>query len=136
AYYNRGIARSDLGDNQGAIADYNSAIKINPKLLAAINNIGLIKYEQGDVEAAIKQWQEAVSIDNKAVEPLLALAVTLHTKGEKQQAITQAKQALTIDKQYADLAFLKKNLWGDRLLADTKKLLATSEMREFLAQKN
>jgi len=84
------------------------------------------------VEAAIKQWQEAVSIDNKAVEPLLALAVALHTKGEKQQAITKAKQALSIDKQYADLAFLKKNLWGDRLLADTKKLLATPEMQEFL----
>ncbi|MBD2433766.1 MULTISPECIES: hypothetical protein [Fischerella] len=55
---------------------------------------------------------------------------------EKQQAITKAKQALSIDKQYADLAFLKKNLWSDRLLADTKNLLATPEIREFLAKKN
>ncbi|MFM6578351.1 MAG: tetratricopeptide repeat-containing serine protease family protein [Dolichospermum sp.] len=30
-YYNRGIVRNDLGDKQGAIDDYNQAIKINPK---------------------------------------------------------------------------------------------------------
>ncbi|WP_337884014.1 hypothetical protein [Fischerella thermalis] len=29
---------------------------------------------------------------------------------------------------------LKKNLWSDRLLADAKKLLATPEIREFLAK--
>ncbi len=31
--------------------------------------------------------------------------------------------ALRIDKRFADVAFLKENLWGDRLLADTKKFL-------------
>lgn len=30
AYYNRRIARDNLGDKQGAIADYDQAIKINP----------------------------------------------------------------------------------------------------------
>ncbi|WP_130757268.1 hypothetical protein [Microcystis aeruginosa] len=28
AYINRGIAKSDLGDNQGAIADYNQAAQL------------------------------------------------------------------------------------------------------------
>ncbi|TRU85433.1 MAG: tetratricopeptide repeat protein, partial [Microcystis novacekii Mn_MB_F_20050700_S1D] len=30
AYYNRGVAKYNLGDNQGAIADYNQAIKLKP----------------------------------------------------------------------------------------------------------
>ncbi|MFQ4141201.1 tetratricopeptide repeat protein [Chlorogloeopsis sp. ULAP02] len=132
AYLNRGVAYYALGNLQLAIADSNSALKINPKLWIAISNISFIKYDQGDVEVAIKQWQAALAIDNKAVDPLLALAVALHTKGEREQALTKAKQALTIDKQYADLAFLKKNLWSDRLLADTKKLLATPEIKMFL----
>ncbi|MCL6751434.1 tetratricopeptide repeat protein, partial [Nostoc sp. CCCryo 231-06] len=134
AYIGRGVLRSDLGDKEGAIADYNAALKIGPNFWWAINNIGLIKYEQGDVKGAIKQWQEAVAINNKAAEPLLALAVTLYAKEEREQALSKAKQAFIIDKRYGDLAYLKKNLWGERLLADAKKLLASPEIQRFLAE--
>ncbi len=72
-------------------------------------------------------------IDNKAAQPLLALAVVLYAKGERQQALTKAKQALTIEKRYADVAFLKENLWSDRLITDAKKLLATPEIQRFLS---
>ena len=32
AYYNRGLAKSDLQDYKGAIADFNKAIELNPNL--------------------------------------------------------------------------------------------------------
>ena len=37
--------------------------------------------------------------------------------------------ALRIDSRYADLDFLKENLWGDRLLSDTKKFLELPEIK-------
>jgi hypothetical protein len=37
--------------------------------------------------------------------------------------------ALRIDSRYADLNFLKENLWGERLLSETKKFLALPEIK-------
>ncbi|MFM6911208.1 MAG: tetratricopeptide repeat protein, partial [Dolichospermum sp.] len=44
-YYNRGVVRKELGDKQGAIDDYNQAIKINPNLAQAYYNRGFVRYE-------------------------------------------------------------------------------------------
>jgi tetratricopeptide (TPR) repeat protein len=42
AYYNhRGNAYSDKGDNDRAIADYNEAIRLDPKSAVAFNNRGV-----------------------------------------------------------------------------------------------
>ncbi|MFM6622018.1 MAG: tetratricopeptide repeat protein, partial [Dolichospermum sp.] len=125
AYSNRGIVYHQQGNYIAAISEYNQAIAKDANSLAAVNNIGLIKYEQGDKETAIKQWQKAMKIDNKSAEPILALAVALYTKGEQQQAYQLAETALKLDKNFADTNFLKKNLWGDKIIADAQKLLST-----------
>ncbi|MFM5961315.1 MAG: tetratricopeptide repeat protein, partial [Dolichospermum sp.] len=44
-YNNRGNVRNDLGDKQGAIDDFNQAIKINPNDANAYINRGFTKYE-------------------------------------------------------------------------------------------
>ncbi|MBW4616728.1 MAG: serine protease [Desmonostoc vinosum HA7617-LM4] len=106
-----------------AIAYYQKVLSQDAKFWPAINNIGLIKYERGDIEGAIRQWRSAIAVDEKAAEPLLALAVALYSKNEQSLGLTLGKQAITIDKRYGDIEFLKENLWGDRLLANTKKFL-------------
>jgi tetratricopeptide (TPR) repeat protein len=116
-----------------AIAQYNKAVAADKKFWPAINNVGLINYEQGNIPGAIKQWQTAVAIEKKAAEPLLALAVALYTKGDRASGLAMGKQALGIDKRYGNIAFLKENLWGDRLLADTKKLLQYLEKHDWRA---
>ena len=100
----------------------------------AIISIGLIKYEQGDKETAIKQWQQAMKIDNKSAESILALAVALYGKGEEKQAYQLAKTALKLDKNFADTNFMKENVWGEKMIADTQKLLSTPQMKAFLSQ--
>ncbi|WP_235656947.1 tetratricopeptide repeat protein, partial [Fischerella thermalis] len=62
AYGNRGLARSDLGDKQGAIADYNSALKINPNYAQAYGNRGLARAQLGDKQAAIADLQKAADL--------------------------------------------------------------------------
>ena len=55
----RGIAKYELGDNKGAIADYNKAIEFNPKDGLAYFNRGYAKYELGDLEGACLDWGKA-----------------------------------------------------------------------------
>jgi tetratricopeptide (TPR) repeat protein len=123
-----------LGRLPEAIAQYNKAVANDKKFWPAINNIGLIKYEQGDVQGAIKQWQAAVAIEKQAAEPLLALAVALYGKGDRQQGLAMGEAALRIDGRYGDLDFLKQNLWGNRLLSDTKKFLELPRIQAALQQ--
>ena len=95
-----------------------------------MNNIGLILYEQGDIKNAISQWQQAITKANNAkqpaAEPQLALAVALYNQGnqsDRQRGLAMGEAAIRIDPRYAELEFLKENLWGTRLLSDTKKFL-------------
>lgn len=132
--FDLGNAYFMLGQLPNAIAQYDKAVSQDRKFWPAINNIGLIKYEQGDRDAAIKQWQSAVTLDKQAAEPLLALAVALYAKGDRQQSLTLGEKALRIDQRYADLNFLKENLWGERLLADTKKFLELPRIQAALIQ--
>ncbi len=37
-----------------------------------------------------------------------------------------------MDNRYSDLEFLRENLWGDRLLGDTKRFLDTPQMRAII----
>lgn len=133
--FDLGNAYYMLGRFPDAIAQYNQAVTQDKKFWPAINNIGLIKYEQGDIPGAIQQWQAAIAIDKQAAEPLLALAVALYNKGDRQQGLAMGETAIRIDDRYADLEFLKENLWGDRLLADAKKFLELPRIQATLQQR-
>jgi tetratricopeptide (TPR) repeat protein len=65
AYNNRGVARSKLGDKQGAIEDYTQAIKIDPNYVNAYYNRGVARSELGDKQGAIKDFQTAANIYKK-----------------------------------------------------------------------
>src|SRR5690242_9371465 len=47
AYYERGNARLDAGDDQAAIGDYNQAIKLDPTNARAFNNRALARAALG-----------------------------------------------------------------------------------------
>jgi hypothetical protein len=81
------------------------------------------------------QWNKAVAIDSKLAEPQFALAVALFTQGEQEKGLAMAEAALKLDKQFGDTAYLKKNAWGDKLVADAQKLLASPRVQAVLVRK-
>lgn len=135
ALFDLGNAYLMLRKYSDAIKRYEEAIAQEKNFWPAINNIGLIKYEQGDVDGAIRQWQKAVDIDAKAAEPRLAIAVATYAKkGEQQKGLSLGESALRLDSRYAEISFLKENLWGEKLLSDTKKLLESPKIRATIVQ--
>ena len=123
-----------MGRLEEAILQYEKAFAQESSLWPAINNVGLVKYEQGEIDIAISKWRQAIKVDPKAAEPLLALAVALYTKGQAQEALSLGETALRLDSRYADSDYLKENLWGDRLIKDTQKLLANPQIQKVLVE--
>jgi Flp pilus assembly protein TadD len=52
AYNNRGAARRDKGDLDGALKDLDEAIRLKPDDAATYNNRGIVRREKGDLDGA------------------------------------------------------------------------------------
>ena len=63
AYSNRGLARYESGDYEGAIADFNKAIELNPEFALTYNKRGIVKCELEDYEGAISDFNQAIELD-------------------------------------------------------------------------
>jgi len=135
ALFDLGNAYFMLGRYGDAIDRYERSADIDDTFWPSINNIGLVLYERGDIDDAVDQWQVAAEItEEQEAEPLLAIAVALYAEGKESEAISFGRMALELDSRYADLEFLRENLWGDRLLADTEEFLSLPTIQDVLAQ--
>src|SRR6185437_9331168 len=56
AYVARGLAWQKKGDGDKALADYNDAIRVNPKDALAYNDRGLLWRERGEPDRAIADF--------------------------------------------------------------------------------
>jgi tetratricopeptide (TPR) repeat protein len=115
-----------------AIATYRKAVQQKADFWPALNNIGLIQYENGSLTEATQSWRQSIAIDKKAAEPQLALAVALYKQGQQEEAYKLGEAALRNDSRYASMDYLKENLWGEKLLADTSNFLKTPRIRAAL----
>lgn len=64
-YLNRGMAHFYLQDFELAEADFDKAIKNNPKSVAAYHGKGMVKYELREYDEAVLQFQKALKLENK-----------------------------------------------------------------------
>jgi len=62
AFHNRGDAKKDLGDVDGAIADYTEALSINPEFIWSMRNRGYLLYREKN------QPEKALFDINRAIE--------------------------------------------------------------------
>ena len=97
AYFYRAYAKSDLGDRQGAIADYNKAIAVNPQFAEAYNNLGNAKSDLGDKHGAIADYSKALVADPGFAGAFYNRGNARYDLGDKQGAAFDYSQALTIN---------------------------------------
>jgi len=113
AYFYRAYAKYDLGDKQGAIADYNQAIAINPQDADAYNNRGAAKSDLGDKQGAIADYNQAIAINPQDAIAYNNRGAAKSDLGDKQGAIADYNQAIAINPQYADAYYNRGNAKSD-----------------------
>lgn len=62
-YNNRANYRYDMGDYEGAIADYSEALKLNPDDIDSLFNRANARYDLGDKEGAIEDYNQVIKIN-------------------------------------------------------------------------
>jgi tetratricopeptide (TPR) repeat protein len=93
AYNNRGFVWQDKGDLDRAIADYNEAIRLDPKQANAYRNRGNAWREKGDLDRAIADLNEAIRLDPKYANAYVNRGNVWHDKGDLDRAIADYNEA-------------------------------------------
>jgi len=101
AYYRRGIAYSDKGDKDRAIADYDRAIEIEPDYALAYYQRGIAYSDKGDYDRAIIEYNRAIEIDPDDAEAYNARGAAYYNKGDIDRAIADYERAIEIDPDFA-----------------------------------
>jgi lipoprotein NlpI len=94
AYYNRGNAHAANGDQAAAIADYDAAIKLEPRNARAFNNRGTARSDKGEFDAAIEDFGAAIKHDARFASAYFNRANAYGAKGQADRAIADYTTAI------------------------------------------
>jgi len=100
-FFNRAGVKKAAGDLDGAIADYDRAIQLDPKDAAIYNNRGLAKQEKGDLDAAIVDFNRAIQLNPKDAVACSNRGNAKRDKGDLDGAILDYNRAIRFDPKYA-----------------------------------
>jgi tetratricopeptide (TPR) repeat protein len=102
ADYNLGIALSERGKADEAIAHYQHAIELRPRYAEAHYNLGRLLAQKGQLDAAVSHYRKALEINPADAEARNNLGVTLFGLGRVDDAIADYQSALKIRPDYAE----------------------------------
>ncbi len=102
-YKHRGDTRCDLGDYQGAIADYTQAIQINPQDAHAYYNRGNIHYDLGDYESAIADYTQVINIHPQDADAYYSRGNSRYHLGDYQGSMADFQKSTDIYRQQGKL---------------------------------
>jgi len=88
-----GLQSINSGDFQGAIADYNQAIKFKPDYALAYLNRGSAKSNLGDKQGAIADYNQAIQLQPDYAYAYYNRGVAKKNLGDNQGAIADYNQA-------------------------------------------
>jgi len=99
---NRGVEYGRKGDFDRAIADFDQALKLDPKDGGAYSNRGLARSCKGDFDGAIADFDQAIELDPKLTAAYYNRGLAWRAKGDLDRAVADYGQAITLDPKYAN----------------------------------
>jgi serine/threonine-protein kinase len=97
-HMNLGVALFRKGQLDEAIAEYQEALRLDPKASAGVHgNLGAALYSVGQRDKAMIHLQEALRRDPNSALPHALLGVVLHDKGRLDEAIPYLEESIRLD---------------------------------------
>jgi tetratricopeptide (TPR) repeat protein len=93
----RGMAWAAKRELDRAIADFEQAIRINPKDAEAYYSRGLARKLKGDLEAAIADYDQAIQLDAKYANAYVNRGAAWGEKGDLDRAIADFDEAIRLN---------------------------------------
>jgi lipoprotein NlpI len=90
--FESGVNKASDGDRAGAIADYTSAIKVDPKNVNAYNNRGTEKQNAGDVAGALADLCRAIEINPLEPDPYYNRGTIYFLKHDWKRALSDLRR--------------------------------------------
>jgi lipoprotein NlpI len=97
AYNNLGAAWKAKGDLNQAIANYDRAIALDPRLANAYNNRGAALGAKGDLDAAMRDFDHAIELDARLALAHENRSVVLQSRGDLDGAIKDLDEAIKLE---------------------------------------
>ncbi len=101
AFYNRGIAYSDKGDQDRAITEYDQAIRLDPNYVSAYNNRGNSYNRKGEYRRALQDYDKALQLDPKYARGFNNRGEVFENLDEPDRAFDAYSAAIDLDPKYA-----------------------------------
>lgn len=124
AYLERGITLFLQDRYQSALADWESALKIDDKNYSAWTNGGFALYSLKRYADAVKWFRVAVTDPANSADTYAGLAIAQAAVGDMNDAIDSYQEALTIDLNYGSPGWLRfENHWTDSQVCAAQRLV-------------
>lgn len=114
SFFNRAVARYDLGNRQGALADYTAVLMITPDDDVALNNRGLVRYDLNDPAGAIADFDAAIQHNPDNFVAYTNRGYVRSQQGDKAAAIVDYTTAVQLNPEYA-IAYFYRGLAQTRV---------------------
>jgi tetratricopeptide (TPR) repeat protein len=101
-HFNLGLTLERQKDLDGAIREYQEAVRINPGYKLAHGSLGTVLASKGELDAAIGEFQAALLIDPDYQDVHNNLGLALSRKGDLDSAIREYQEALRISPDYIE----------------------------------
>jgi len=106
AYTNRGLVRHQQNDIDGAIADFNAAIRISPGLAEAYLGRGVAYRVKGDRNKALADFDRTIAINNHLTEAYVDRAELSLDRGQPEAALGDLDVAMKLNPRLAESYYL------------------------------
>ncbi len=101
-YSDLGLALSNQGRHNEAVAAGRTAVRLKPNSAIAHGNLGVALFHQGRVDAAIAEFREAIRLQPDFSQAHYNLANALSGQGETDEAIREYREVVRINPNHAE----------------------------------
>ncbi len=128
-FHYRGIVRSDQGQQDQAIADFDEALQRGAKRSSVLLNRGIARMRSGDLVRAIKDFDQSIQLDQSDAKAFFNRSLVYSEQQNPQKALADLDQAIQLKPDFAEAYNNRGLLYQelgqiDKALADFDRAIA------------